>query len=76
LTSLELAVEYHLRVPILSLCTYPSPVFHVFFFSTASAQVQKSLKEDTTKKYTDDGMDLVETLKKRCVAWKREDGGA
>ena len=34
----------------------------------APQQVQKSLKEDTTKKYTDDGMDLVETLKKRYMA--------
>jgi len=30
-------------------------------------QVQKSLSEDTTKKYTEEGMDLVETLKRRYV---------
>ena len=29
--------------------------------------ISKALQEDTSKKYTDDGLGLVETLKKRCV---------
>jgi hypothetical protein len=29
--------------------------------------ISKALAEDTTKKYSDEGLDLVETLKRRCV---------
>lgn len=28
--------------------------------------ISKALAEDTTKKYSDEGLDLVETLKRRC----------
>ncbi|EWM27414.1 hypothetical protein Naga_100138g7 [Nannochloropsis gaditana] len=37
------------------------------FGEDIAAKVQKSLNEDTTKKYTEDGMDLVETLKRRTI---------
>ncbi|KAM3567899.1 hypothetical protein VYU27_009964 [Nannochloropsis oceanica] len=57
-----------LFLPSAALClgaTPPQPSYA--FGEDIAAKVQKSLKEDTTKKYTDDGMDLVETLKKRTI---------
>lgn len=48
-------------------CDHPSFVRHSAGAVFDVEGISKALQEDTSKKYSDDGLGLVETLKKRCI---------